>query len=508
MTPSDLAPLLTLGSLSKSFGGQAALQSVDLSLRAGEVHALVGENGAGKSTLIKVLTGVTAPSGGELRWNGQPVRFADPAQAQVLGIRAVHQERQLVAGFSALENLYLGLPYPQRAGRIDWRAMRESAQRRQAELGLELPLSALVQDLTPTQRTLTELLRAVMRPSRLLILDEPTASLTDHDAQLLFALIRRLSAEGCAVLYVSHRLDEVLELADRVTVLRGGQVAAAFGRGEVGAEQLVSAMSGAAPERGPSASAADHSAEHAAQSPGGVLLSAHHLASRDGRVRDVSFTLRSGEILGVYGLAGAGRSELLETLAGLRKCSAGMLQWAAPRPSAVLIPEDRRAHGLVAQMSLRENVTLATLAHHTRRGVLSRASERRASQQAVEHLHIRAAGVEQRVGELSGGNQQKVVLARALAQQPGVWLCDEPTQAVDVLTRRAIHALLRGQAAGGAGVVLVSSDLGEMLEVAQRVLVLSAGRSVALLEGAALTQEAVLRACYGSGSAGAVASAS
>ncbi len=504
-----------LRSLSKSLGDQAALQSVDLSLRAGEIHALVGENGAGKSTLIKVLTGVTAPSGGELRWNGQPVRFAGPAQAQALGIRAVHQERQLVAGFSALENLYLGRPYPQRAGRIDWRAMRAAAQRRQAELGLDLPLSVLVQDLTPTQRTLTELLRAVMRPGRLLILDEPTASLTDHDAQLLFALIRRLSAEGCAALYVSHRLDEVLDLADRVTVLRGGQVAAAFGRREASAEQLVSAMSGVAPEGGPLADQPTPIGQPP-RPPGAALLSAHHLASRDGRVQDVSFTLHSGEILGVYGLAGAGRSELLETLAGLRKSSAGTLQWAAPRPSAVLIPEDRRAHGLVGQMSLRENVTLATLAQHTRRGVLSRASEHQASQQAVEHLHIRAASVEQRASELSGGNQQKVVLARALAQQPGLWLCDEPTQAVDVLTRRAIHALLRDQAARGAGVMLVSSDLGELLEVAQRVLVLSAGRSVALLEGAALTQDAVLRACYGpavaesggSGGSGAVANAS
>ena len=497
--PASALPLLTFHRLSKSFGAQVALQEINLTVRAGEIHALVGENGAGKSTLIKVLTGVTLPSGGELRWDGRPVSFTVPSQAQALGIRAVHQERQLVPGFSALENLYLGLAYPQRAGRIDWRAMREAAQQRQAELGLELPLSALVQELTPTQRTLTEVLRAVMQPSRLLILDEPTASLTEQDAQLLFASIRSLSAEGCAVLYVSHRLEEVLDLADRVTVLRGGQVAAHFGRGEGSAGQLVSAMSGAASLDCGSA------AEYAAQPPGAVLLSARHLSSRDGRVRDVSFTLRSGEILGIYGLAGAGRSELLEMLAGLRTRSAGTLEWAVPRPTTVLIPEDRRAHGLVAQMNLRENVTLATLAHHARRGVLSMASERQATQQAIEHLQIRAASFDQRTDELSGGNQQKVVFARALAQQPGIWLCDEPTQAVDVLTRRAIHRLLRDQTARGAGVVFVTSDLGELLELARRVLVLRAGQSVALLEGAALTRDAVLRACYGS-AAGASAS--
>lgn len=497
MTPPSLTPsiqpssLLTLRQLSKSFGAQTALRGVDLTLRAGEIHALVGENGAGKSTLIKVLTGVILPSDGELCWDGVPVHFSGPSQSQARGIRAVHQERQLVPGFSALENLYLGLPYPQRAGRVDWAAMRSAAQQRQTELGLHLPLAELVQDLTPTQRTLTELLRAVMRPSRLLILDEPTASLSDQDAQRLFALIRHLKSEGCAVLYVSHRLEEVLDLADQVTVLRGGQVAARFARGEATAQKLVTAMSG---------ETAAASAQLPTDSPlrplGPVLLDVQHLASRDGRVKDVSLTLHGGEILGIYGLAGAGRSELLETLAGLRARSSGRLEWATPKPTSVLIPEDRRAHGLVASMGLRENVTLATLSRHVRRGVLSLKSERRAAQEAVDTLQIRAAGTDQRVSELSGGNQQKVVFARALAQQPQIWLCDEPTQAVDVLTRRAIHRLLRAQTDRGAGVIFVTSDLSELLETAQRVLVLSAGRSVALLEGAELTREAVLRACY------------
>ncbi len=483
------APLLALRGLTKHFGAQAALQDVHLDVRPGEVHALVGENGAGKSTLIKVLTGVHPPDGGALLWDGAPVTFLSPRDAQARGIRALHQDRQLVPGFSVLENLYLGAPYPQRAGRVDWRAMRREAQAAQRQVGLSLPLDELAQHLTPTQRTLTELLRAVMVRGRLLILDEPTASLAHQDAETLFALIHRLRAEGAAVLYVSHRLEEVIELADHVTVLRGGQVAARFARGAANADELVAAMSGAALEGAP----------RPAPPPGGaaVLLTVEGLATRDGRVRDVSFELREREVLGIYGLAGAGRTELLEALAGLRARRAGRVRWPAGRPGrAALIPEDRRGQGLVGHMSVLENVTLSTLGQHARLGVLSGARERRALADATRALNIRAAAPGQPVGELSGGNQQKVVFARALQGRPDVWLCDEPTQAVDVMTRRAIHALLREQADAGVGVVLVTSDLTELLEVAGRVVVLREGRSVATLEGPALTAEAVLRACY------------
>ena len=482
--------------MSKRFGFQPALQNVDLTVLPGQVHAVIGENGAGKSTLIRILTGVYPPSSGALHLDGREVVFARPSDAQQAGIRAVHQDRQLVPGFSVLENLYLGAAYPQRGRRIDWGAMRREARALQAGLNLDLPLDELAQRLTPTQRMLTELLRAVRVRSRLLILDEPTAPLSHEDSGLLFGLVRQLRAQGTAVLYVSHRLNEVLDLADEITVLRGGMVVQRFQRDEADPDRLVAAMSGVAADA-PEPSVGRVQRRPAALSSARPLLSAERLATRDGRVRDVSLTLHRGEVLGVYGLAGSGRTELLEALAGLRAISGGRVVWASGSSAgSVLIPEDRRRQGMIAGMSVRENVTLTTLGAHTRRGVLNAASERRAVLDAARTLDIHTTGPDQPVNELSGGNQQKVVFARALAQRPEVWLCDEPTQAVDVMTRRAIHQLLRTQAAAGAGVVYVTSDLAELLEVADRVVVLQAGRSVATLEAGALSAEAVLQACY------------
>ena len=498
--------------MSKRFGSQLALQGVDLTVLAGRVHALIGENGAGKSTLIKVLTGVYPPSSGVLNLDGRPAVFSRPSDAQQAGIRVVHQDRQLIPGFSVLENLYLGAAYPQRRGRIDWNFMRREAAELQSSLNLDLPLDELAQRLTPTQRTLTELLRAVRVRSRLLILDEPTAPLSHSDTQLLFGLIRQLSAEGTAILYVSHRLDEVLHLADEITVLRGGGVAQQFQRGEADAGVLVTAMSGMAADQ-PATSV--NRAQRPMPSPPLLaqlpltqlpltqppltqpLLSVQRLGTRDGRVLDVSLTLHRGEVLGIYGLAGSGRTELLEALANLRVPVRGRVVWASGSSArSVLIPEDRRRQGMIAGMSVQENMTLTTLGAHCRWGRMLPASERRAVQEATQALDIHTSGPAQPISELSGGNQQKVIFARAMAQRPEVWLCDEPTQAVDVMTRQAIHHLLQTQAAAGNGVVFVTSDLSELLEVADRVVVLQEGRSVATLDGPSLNAEAVLQACY------------
>ena len=498
--------------MSKRFGSQLALQGVDLTVLAGRVHALIGENGAGKSTLIKVLTGVYPPSSGVLNLDGRPAVFSRPSDAQQAGIRVVHQDRQLIPGFSVLENLYLGAAYPQRRGRIDWNFMRREAAELQSSLNLDLPLDELAQRLTPTQRTLTELLRAVRVRSRLLILDEPTAPLSHSDTQLLFGLIRQLSAEGTAILYVSHRLDEVLRLADEITVLRGGGVAQQFQRGEADAGVLVTAMSGMAADQ---LATSVNRAQRPMPSPPLLaqlpltqlpltqppltqpLLSVQRLGTRDGRVLDVSLTLHRGEVLGIYGLAGSGRTELLEALANLRAPVRGRVVWASGSSArSVLIPEDRRRQGMIAGMSVQENMTLTTLGAHCRWGRMLPASERRAVQEATQALDIHTSGPAQPISELSGGNQQKVIFARAMAQRPEVWLCDEPTQAVDVMTRQAIHHLLRTQAAAGNGVVFVTSDLSELLEVADRVVVLQEGRSVATLDGPSLNAEAVLQACY------------
>ncbi|WP_407571866.1 sugar ABC transporter ATP-binding protein [Deinococcus altitudinis] len=495
------SPLLSLRGVGKRFGSQQAVQSVDLDLFPGEIHALVGENGAGKSTLIKLLTGVHAPTEGALFWNGEKTDFGGPAQAQRRGVRALYQDRQLVPGFSVLENLYLGSVYPTTAGRVNWTAMRRAAQQAQATLGLDLPMDVTAQHLTPTQHTLTELLRAVLVESRLLILDEPTASLAHEDARRLSDLVRQLSAQGTAILYVSHRLDEVLDLADRTTVLRGGQVVARFTRHGADADTLVAAMAGAPTQASTRAETTTVGTDPASVSSGPALLGVSHLRTRDRRVLDVSFELRAGEILGVYGLAGAGRTELLEALSGLRALDGGSVERRSGRaagqaPVQVLIPEDRRGQGLILHLSVLENATLSTLTSHARWGVLSPSSQRRATLSAAETLQIRCTGPEQPVGELSGGNQQKVVFARALAERPELWLCDEPTQAVDVMTRRVIHGLLRDQAAAGAGVIFVTSDLSELLQISSRALVLQGGRSVAALSGDALTQERVLQACY------------
>ncbi len=498
--------------MSKRFGSQLALQGVNLTILAGRVHALIGENGAGKSTLIRVLTGVYLPCSGVLNLDGRPAVFSRPLDAQQAGIRVVHQDRQLIPGFSVLENLYLGAAYPQRGGRIDWNFMRREAAELQSSLNLDLPLDELAQRLTPTQRTLTELLRAVRVRSRLLILDEPTAPLSHSDTQLLFGLIRQLSAEGTAILYVSHRLDEVLHLADEITVLRGGGVTQQFQRGEANAGVLVAAMSGVAADQ-PATSV--NRTQRPIPSPPLLaqppltqppstqplltqpLLSVQRLGTRDGRVLDVSLTLHRGEVLGVYGLAGSGRTELLEALVKLRALMRGRVVWASGSSArSVLIPEDRRRQGMIAGMSVQENMTLTTLGAHCRWGRMIPASERRAVQEATQALDIHTSGPAQPISELSGGNQQKVIFARAMAQCPEVWLCDEPTQAVDVMTRQAIHHLLRTQAAAGNGVVFVTSDLSELLEVADRVVVLQEGRSVATLDGPSLNAEAVLQACY------------
>lgn len=498
--------------MSKRFGSQLALQGVNLTILAGRVHALIGENGAGKSTLIRVLTGVYLPCSGVLNLDGRPAVFSRPLDAQQAGIRVVHQDRQLIPGFSVLENLYLGAAYPQRGGRIDWNFMRREAAELQSSLNLDLPLDELAQRLTPTQRTLTELLRAVRVRSRLLILDEPTAPLSHSDTQLLFGLIRQLSAEGTAILYVSHRLDEVLHLADEITVLRGGGVTQQFQRGEANAGVLVAAMSGVAADQ-PATSV--NRTQRPIPSPPLLaqppltqppstqplltqpLLSVQRLGTRDGRVLDVSLTLHRGEVLGVYGLAGSGRTELLEALVKLRALMRGRVVWASGSSArSVLIPEDRRRQGMIAGMSVQENMTLTTLGAHCRWGRMIPASERRAVQEATQALDIHTSGPAQPISELSGGNQQKVIFARAMAQCPEVWLCDEPTQAVDVMTRQTIHHLLRTQAAAGNGVVFVTSDLSELLEVADRVVVLQEGRSVATLDGPSLNAEAVLQACY------------
>ncbi len=501
--------LLEVRRVGKAFANVPALTDVSLTVRAGEVHALIGENGAGKSTLIHVLTGALAADTGSLLLRGECFAPTSPADVAASGIAVLHQEPQLVPSMSALDNLFIGAAFPTlpRTGGLflDRSTMRQRALEGCASLELSLPLDALVSELSATQRTQLALLRCWMSKPDLLILDEPTAALTSSDAQQLLGQIDALRQRGKAVLYVSHRLDEVLHIAGRITVLRNGVCVATLpARGQTSAS-LIAAMSGHV-----DAPSAHSSAPSAVASGRAEVLAVTRAATNDGRVRDASLTLHAGELLGLYGLAGSGRTELLELLMGVREGRFDALtshgkpvtvnhpQAAAAR-AWVLIPEDRRGHALVLNMRLRDNLTLPFLRRFANArgfGWLSLKRERAAAVDAMQGLNIKATGPDQSVVELSGGNQQKVVFARALAMNARVLLCDEPTQAVDVATRRAIHQLLREHCARGGAALVVSSDLGEMLELAQRVVVVREGVTVADLSGANLNAPEVLRWCF------------
>ncbi|MBO8165067.1 MAG: sugar ABC transporter ATP-binding protein [Brevibacillus sp.] len=496
-------PLLSVKQLDKMFGQHYALKDVSIEIEAGEVHALVGENGAGKSTFIKIITGVYQPTAGQIFWNGQEVQIDSPAAARQLGINVIHQERHLIPSFSGTENLFLGLPYPRQKWwpGIRWKEMERRAEQVKAELGIDIPLHLPVAEMSPPERTLLEILRAMLLDCKLLFLDEPTASLTDQEAELLFSLINRLQSQGTAIIYVSHRLDEVFRLSDRITVLRNGKKAGMLTRAEANRERLIRLMTDeekvAVPQQ--------RQTREVSQEP--IVLDVKDLATLDGKVKKASLQVRRREIVGIFGLAGAGRTELLEAIYGLRPLKRGVItvmerQTSSPTPAqslkngVVLIPEDRRGHGLVMNMSIRENMTLPILSAYTSSGAIRGKKERADVREQMTSLNVKATDSEQRVSELSGGNQQKVVFAKALMSSPCLFLCDEPTQAVDIMTRNEIHRLLREQADAGNGVLFVSSDLPEVLEVADRVVVMHDGESIAELPVAGLGAEDVLQLCY------------
>ena len=489
--------LLQTEHVSKEFNGIYALRDINFQLEAGEIHGLVGENGAGKSTLIKLLTGVYRLREGRLLWNGQPVTISSPEDSRRLGIRVIHQDRTLIPTFNGIENCYLGLEYPTRFGRVDWAAMERRVRQTMESLGIDLDLKKTAAELSPPQRTELEIVRARMTDCRLLILDEPTASLTDQESQRLFRLLGSLREQGTSILYVTHRLDEFFLLTDRITVFRNGQLVETVPTASVTREQLVAKMTD-------QTAAAPISRR---ESFGPVLLEVKDLASRDGRVKQGDLTLRSGEILGLFGLGGSGRTELLECVFGCRAMKGGavlldgrpcpgLTPEASIRGGMVLISEDRRGKAMIGGLSVRDNILLSSIDAFSSHGVLRRKAENKAVAEQIGALRIKLAGPGQRMLELSGGNQQKAVFARALMTAPKIFLCDEPTQAVDVATRGEIHRLLRQKADEGAGVLYVSSDLKELLEVADNILVMSRGRTGVCWKNENLTARQVLACCY------------
>ena len=506
-------PRVEFAAVGKRFGGTRALDAVSLAVESGECHALVGENGAGKSTLGRILAGIHAPDEGALRLDGRPVRFRSPADARAAGVAMVHQELAFCPDLSVAENLVLGA-WPRRGPLrlfVDRRATHELARRRLAEIGAELDVAAPLSSLSTAQEQLVQVAAAVGTGASTLIFDEPTSSLTPAEADRLLALVGRLRARGATILYVTHRLAEVEALADRVSVLRDGRLVATLPRAEASSAALVRLMIGrdvpVAEGRGPVSATAGA----AATAP---LLQVRGLSSPS-RFSDISFEVRAGEIVGLAGLVGAGRSELARALFGLDAAARGEVRVdgtplrlgstrAAIAAGLALLPEDRKREGLVLGLGARANWSLPVLRRLPRCGgplaalrLVDRGAERRAAVAALAAVGATPASVERPVAALSGGNQQKVVLARWLSTGARLLLVDEPTRGVDVGAKAAIHALLRDRARTGTGLLLVSSELEELLALADRVLVMRAGRLVGERPRAAASQESLLRLMAG-----------
>ncbi len=496
------APLLDVTGLTKRFGGVVALDGVDLAVRPGEVHALVGENGAGKSTLIKCLSGVHQPDGGRIVWAGASRRIAGPREAEALGISFIHQELNVVPTFTAAEMLTLGRRYPKRFGLVDRGAMLRRARAVAADLAPDLPLTTPTFALTAGQRQMVEILRAISVEARLIVMDEPTASLSRGEAERLHRTVRQLSAQGTAVVYVSHRLDEVFALCRQVTVLRNGKSVASAPLSSMDRVTLVRHMSG-----------------DVAEGEGGIgrdrpSAAEPVLAVKDlpfGRARaPLSLTIAPGEIVGLYGLVGAGRSRLLRTIWGAEPAADGTAIRFQGRPlgrgvatrvraGIAYVPEDRRTQGLVLRHSVLANATLPHLRRFRAMAALPVPARRRMTdflQSLGQALNLRFAGPDAAVATLSGGNQQKVLVGRWMAGQIPLMLLDEPTRGVDVGAKRQLHDALRTQAGRGTGILMVSSDLEEVLGIADRVLVMAEGRLVGTFDPATSGAGAILDAAF------------
>ena len=498
--------LLELRHVTKDFPGVRALDGVSFDLEKGEVHALCGENGAGKSTLIKILAGYWPHGsyGGEMLVDGAPVHFRSLRDAEQRGIALIAQELALVPDLSVAENLSLGRE-PLRRGLIDWERVLTEARRGLALVGLGVDPRRPVHELGIGQQQMVEIARALLKEARILVLDEPTAALPEGDTARLLELLRGLRARGVASIYISHRLDEVFAIADRITVLRDGRSVGTAPAREMSREQVISLMVGREVK---------NLYPRPATTPGPVALRVIDWSVEDpanpGRfvVRNVSFEAREGEVLGVAGLLGAGRTALVSSLFGASLSRVGgqlALGDRAPRPpfaspaeaiaaGCALVSEDRKRYGLVLDHSLRENLTLATLRRYLHGLLLDHRARELASQEQVAALRIRTPGLFALAGNLSGGNQQKVVLGKWLLSRPRVLFLDEPTRGIDVGARAEIYELIGALAAQGLAVVLVSSDLPEVLGLAHRVLVLSQGRRTGLMDWPDATPERVMAA--------------
>ncbi|WP_212526080.1 sugar ABC transporter ATP-binding protein [Actibacterium sp. MT2.3-13A] len=498
----ELQPFLDAKDIVKSYGGVQALKGVSLALRAGEVHGLVGANGAGKSTFIKILAGLTRADSGDLWIDGEDVVVMTPHHAAELGMNFIHQELAFIPDMTVMENIMLGLPKKTRLGLVDWKAIAANIQPVAERVGLKVPLTAKAKTLSTAEIWLVNICRALVRKARLIVMDEPTASLSASEAERLFAIIEDLSRSGVAVLYVSHRLDEILRLCHRVTAFRDGAAVARFEGDGLTRPALVEAIVGGDLHPIPADKRVNHDL-------GTVALTVRGVA-RLPMVKGVDFDLHHGEVLGIGGLVGAGRSELARLIYGVDRVDAGEMklkgQPFAPRsPSEAvkaglgLVPEERRSEALLLTKSVAFNMQLSNLAGIVRNPVLpliDRNRRRSQTEAVVRDLAVKTPGIETPVGQLSGGNQQKVVIGRWLLRRPGVLILDEPTRGVDVGARGEIHRLIRDLAAQGMAVLVISSEPDELPDLCDRVLVMVEGRIARELHGDHLNRNAIIQASY------------
>jgi galactofuranose transport system ATP-binding protein len=476
----DAAIVLEARGIARAFPGVQALAGVDLTLRAGEVHALMGQNGAGKSTLIKVLTGVHAPDAGTIKLLGRPVAPNSPVHAQELGISAVHQESHLLPNLSVAENICAGR-YPRRpwtrGGGIDWRETNRRAAGLLASLGIDLDVTQLAGGLPAALQQLATVARAVATDARVLILDEPTSSLDADEVQALFALIRRLRDQGVAILFVTHFLDQVYEICDRMTVLRNGKFVGEYLCAKLDTRGLIAAMVGRELVN------AEKPVSHATEAGSAPAVLAARNISRRGQLKPMDIELRAGEVLGLAGLLGSGRTELARLLFALDARDSGELSIEGrpaklDKPADALqlglgfCPEDRKHSGIVAELSVRENIVLALQARMGLRKFLKPAEQRELAQKLVAALGVKTASLETPIGLLSGGNQQKAIIARWLATQPRVLILDEPTRGIDIAAKQELMNEILQLAHGGTAVLFISAEIEEVVRVSDRIMVL------------------------------------
>lgn len=497
-TPQTNAPLMRLAGVSKTFPGVRALDDVQLDLYPGEVTALIGENGAGKSTVVKVLTGIYQPDGGHIEIDGEVVVFPTAHDASSAGITAIHQETVLFDDLSVAENIYLGHAPRNRFGLIDLNAMTASAQELLSEIGADIDPSIRLRELGIANKHMVAIARALSIDARVVIMDEPTAALSHKEIAELYELVEQLKAQGKAILFISHKFDEIFRIADRYTVFRDGKFVGEGKLDNVSENELVNMMVGRS---------VDQIFPNRDANVGDVVLQVAGYAHPT-EFEDINFHLNKGEILGFYGLVGAGRSELMQSLIGITRPSKGVCKiddeiCVIRSPADAIsnglayVPEDRGKQGAVIGLPIFQNVTLPSLTQTSRNGFLRPAEEFALARDYSQRLDLRAAALDQDVGELSGGNQQKVVIAKWLATKPKVIILDEPTKGIDIGSKAAVHEFMADLAAQGLSVIMVSSEIPEIIGMSDRVIVMKEGRMVAELAGNEITPESLVRYAAG-----------